>query len=70
MCSSPKYAPPPPPPAAPPVLEQMAPKKAGGGTESNRMKKAKGLSAYKINPAGTEGGFASRLGGVPTRTGV
>ena len=71
MCRPSTPPPPPPPPAAPMVLEQLAPKRAEAG-ESDREKKRKGLSRYKIP---TTSGSAStsqtnQLGGIPKKTGT
>lgn len=67
MClSSPKPVAPPPPPAPPPVLEQAAPKSAANGTSTTSRNRA-GLSKYKIDG---NRATASKLGGIPTKTGA
>ena len=74
MCTAPRIPAPvaaPPALAAPMTLDQLAPKQAEGS--SARKIKRKGLSRYKINPAGLAGPASSKtnkLGGIPKKTGV
>ena len=67
MCSAPKITPPPPPPAAPMLLEQAAPESAASVTSETKRKR-QGLARYKIDTSST--GPATKLGGIPTKTGV
>lgn len=69
MCSAPKITPPPPPPSAPMVLEQAAPESAAGKTSETKRKR-QGLARYKIDTTPTASGPATKLGGIPTKTGV
>lgn len=69
MCGAPKITPPPPPPAAPMLLEQAAPESAASATSETKRKR-QGLARYKIDTSSTSTGPATKLGGIPTKTGV
>jgi len=51
------------------LLEQAAPESAASATSETKRKR-QGLARYKIDTSSMSTGPATKLGGIPTKTGV